>query len=381
MNTPSLLKNHPGDRPNIRDLIGLAAEGLVPMFDAQRRLFCSRMVRTDQGLVRKGISHRYTIMSLLGLHQMKASGLPLPFKIEPAIDALLQDTRWLRNVGDLGLLLWLCALASPDRLHDFCSRHELSSAVDRYGDGWARRTMELSWFLSGISHAVIARPEQREKMSSVAFATYSLLKVNQGPHGTFGHQFPNRGLSGLLRGRIGTFADQVYPIYGLAQFFQAFQCEEALRISASCADAICRAQGPLGQWWWHYDTETGSVSGEYPVYSVHQHGMAPMALFALSAAGKRDFDREIYRGLEWIYGGNELQVDMRDSEAGVVWRCIRPTKPKMYYTKALSLLKIGTNGHTPGYLSTLYECWPYELGWLLYAFASRRTEQEHAPPR
>jgi hypothetical protein len=102
-----------------------------------------------------------------------------------------------------------------------------------------------------------------------------------------------------------------------------------------------------------------------------------MALFALGEAAQRDFTREIYRGLEWVYGKNELHTDMQDSSARVVWRCIRPAKSSMYYAEALSLLKFGTHGRTPRSLSTLYECWPYELGWLLYAFASRSMEQEY----
>ena len=151
-------------------------------------------------------------------------------------------------------------------------------------------------------------------------------------------------------------------------------------MASACADGICRVQGPLGQWWWHYDSKTGEVVGKYPVYSVHQHGMGPMALFALGEAAQRDFTREIYLGLNWIYGANELQTDMQDFSARVIWRCIRPAKSSMYYAEALSLLRSGTNGRTPRGLSTLYECWPYELGWLLYAFASRSTEQEHTSP-
>jgi hypothetical protein len=378
MRTPVLAEDRRIDRPDLTDLIDLAAKGLVPMFEARRNLFCSRMVRTNRGLIRRGVSHRYTIISLLGFHQMGASGLVPPFQIAPVIDVLLQDTTWLDNLGDVGLLLWLCALASPDRLKDLCSRHALGPALDRYRDGRERRTMELSWFLSGLSHAAVARPELRENLAGVVFATYAVLKDNRGPHGTFGHQAQNGGWAGHLRGRIGTFADQVYPIYALTQFYRAFQCTEALRISVACAEQICRVQGPLGQWWWHYDVGAGKVGGKYPVYSVHQHGMAPMALFAVGAAANRNFDREIYRGLRWVYGRNELQTDMREPEAGVIWRCLRPAKTQMYYQKAISLLRAPLHGRKPRGVRTLYECWPYELGWLLYAFCPSRTGQEHA---
>jgi len=364
-----LTKGQRQDRRDLRELITLATEGLPQMFDAQKQLFCDRMLHTEQGPVRKGTSRRYTFITLLGLHQVRVAGLPLPFEIQPVIDALLQDTARLDNLGDLGLLIWLCALASPDRLSDFCSRHALDSAVDRYPDGRERRTMALSWFLSGLSHVAIARPARRGDLTGIAEAVYSILKKNQGPHGIFGHQAQSAGLTGILRGHLGSFADQVYPIYALALSLQAFQFEDALAPASACADAICRAQGPLGQWWWHYDSNIGKVVGKYPVYSVHQHGMAPMALFALGEAAKRDFDREIYQGLEWIYGKNELQSDMRDASARMIWRCIRPAKFMRYLSEAVSLLKPDRDERPPGGMKILHECWPYEFGWLLYAFA------------
>ena len=81
---------------------------------------------------------------------------------------------------------------------------------------------------------------------------------------------------GILRGGVGSFADQVYPIYGISKFSQALGDEKALERALDCGLNICEAQGPLGQWWWHYDSSTGEVVGKYPVFSVHQHAMGPM---------------------------------------------------------------------------------------------------------
>ena len=66
------------------------------------------------------------------------------------------------------------------------------------------------------------------------------------------------------------------------------------------ATAICDAQGPAGQWWWHYDSRTGGVVEGYPVYTVHQHAMAPMALLDLADAGGDAHLAEICRGLRWL---------------------------------------------------------------------------------
>ena len=47
----------------------------------------------------------------------------------------------------------------------------------------------------------------------------------------------------------------------------------------------------MGEWPWHYDSVTGRVVSRYPVFSVHQHAMGPMMLFAASEATGVDFSR------------------------------------------------------------------------------------------
>lgn len=42
--------------PDIRELNSLAARGLVSMFDAEKQLFCHRLVLTARGLVREGLA-------------------------------------------------------------------------------------------------------------------------------------------------------------------------------------------------------------------------------------------------------------------------------------------------------------------------------------
>jgi hypothetical protein len=397
---------------DVRALISLASAGLVPMFDEQKQLFCAKFIRTDCGMVREAISHRYTLITLMGLHRLEQSGKHPPIAVQPTFDALLRNSfppnsvshgttprhhgstgdvatspqdSWLRGAGDLGLLLWLCALVAPDRLDDFLANHDIAAALEQFSDARESRTMELSWVLSGLAHAAFARPELRERLARLAARVSATLQGNRGSAGAFGHQASpgtggrtargiSKGIAGSLRGRLGSFADQVYPIYAFAWVARAFGFSGALDIANSCAANICRAQGALGQWWWHYDAKSGQAVGKYPVYAVHQHAMAPLALFALADAGGRDFSRELYLGLEWIYGANELQVDMRDTAANVVWRCIRPAASRRYMDQALAMLKLAGKSKTPRELHVLQECWPYELGWLIYAFAGRKID-------
>ncbi len=287
-------------RPDIRELNSLAAAGLTPMFDPKTQLFCHRLKLGPEGLAREGTSHRYTVMSLLGLHRYETTGGVSPIEIGTALDSLFRDYSWVDNIGDAGLLLWLAALAAPERLSGLCSGLHVESALARFQGAREGRTMELAWFLAGLSHVALAKSEQLPKLEGLAMATFESLKRNQGRHGIFGHQAAGRSVGGVLRGRIGSFADQVYPIYALTRFAQAYAISPAFDLARRCADAICHAQGELGQWWWHYDGSSGRVFQKYPVYSVHQHGMAPMALLALGEATGSDYSGPVHRGLAWI---------------------------------------------------------------------------------
>jgi hypothetical protein len=233
--------------------------------------------------------------------------------------------------------------------------------------------MELAWFLTGLSYWGQTYPEKLPDLESISFQTYKILTKNQGQRGFFGHLSTSGSFAGVARGRIGSFADQVYPIYAMAQFAKAYQNDEAAKRSLKCAVGICEEQGPKGQWWWHYDAPAGRVTDGYPVFSVHQHAMAPMTLFGLGEAIQRNFDPWIYKGLHWINSNNELGFDMEDGTREVIWRCIfRSRRSLARYLKSSFGRYSDTVQHDgAGGLEILFECRPYELGWLLYAFANR----------
>jgi len=364
----------------IPELCALAANGLVAMLDPEKQLFCYRLNRTPKGLVREGLSHRYTVMSLLGLHRLEAGGHRSGrVDTRSIFDALLADLGWIDNIGDLGLLLWLCAVTRPERLEEIYSDLDVRGALARFSGARNGVTMEVAWFLSGLAHAALAGGHKLPDLPALAGKTLSLMTANQGKHGTFGHLARSGSVMGALRGRIGSFADQVYPIYALAKFGEAFQNRAALEQARSCAEAICKAQGPLGQWWWHYDALTGKVFQRYPVYAVHQHGMAPLALFALADVAGLDFSKSIYKGLGWIYGNNELALDLCDASSNLAWRSVYRRNSAGTYLKELVDFLRGILTPVPaGDLKIKFECRPYELGWLLYAFAGREVQDDRS---
>lgn len=356
----------------VRELTSLAVRGLVAMFDADRQLFCHRLLCTARGLVREGVSRRYTIITLLGLKELELTGVDSPFDIQAIYMALIRDTNWIQGVGDLGLLIWLTAAFEPGRLEEVFRSFDCETALDRYSDARESRTMELAWFLAGLTHAADTSSKLVNCLADLSVETYHRIEENQGDYGLFGHMNAQNSLAGRIRGRIGSFADQVYPIYAMSKFAKTFHVEDPLGPASECATAICSSQGELGQWWWLYDARGGRVSSHYPIYSVHQHGMGPMALFAIEEATGQCFKEFIYKGLRWIHGGNELGTDMRDGAQNLIWRCVLPrSKQAKYWEIALSVVRQPNEDVQIGGLTILYEQRPFEFGWLLFAFSKR----------
>ena len=122
------------DEAKIRALNSLSVRGLTSMFDDRRQLFCNRLVRTERGLEREGLSQRYTLMTLMGLRRGEAFGLRNPFNSEGIFNGLVRDMKWLDNIGDLGLLLWACALIAPERFEEVYRKLNVAAAIhrDRY---------------------------------------------------------------------------------------------------------------------------------------------------------------------------------------------------------------------------------------------------------
>ncbi|HTY64827.1 MAG TPA: hypothetical protein VMG30_21440 [Acidobacteriota bacterium] len=370
-------QQHGPGRSDVQSLLQFSARGLGAMFDKEKQAFCHRLLSTNQGLVSEGISPRYTIMTLLGLKEWESAGGKSSFDLRAIYSSFVRDAKWIDGAGDTGLLLWLIAAFEPNDVEKIFHSLDCKTALDRFVDARERHTMELSWFLSGLAHAAETNPKLTGSLMDLAMKTYRVIMENQGQHGFFGHKGTKSSLSGFLRGAIGSFADQVYPTYALSKFAKAFHVEDALNPAVACATSICRAQGKLGQWWWLYDARSGRVSSRYPVYSVHQHGMAPMCLFAVQDATGKSFEEPLYKGLAWIYGSNELGVDIRDANQTLIWRCILPkNRRSKFWDITVNAIKPSNSEDQRRPLEVLHEQRPYEYGWLLYAFAKHSPSDE-----
>lgn len=266
--------------------------------------------------------------------------------------------------GGLGLVLWAnSALHAAAPLAVLAEAGFDAAELEQVVP--AITTMELAWLVSGLLHAGL--PALRPACTAALRELEARLELGSL---VFRHASGAAPLAHRLRGRIANFADQVYPLQALA--FAAIALGDQTRrvLAERCAHHLVGAQGPLGQWWWHHDAATGAVAERYPVYSVHQHSMAPMALRALAVAGGTNHAAAAARSRAWLQA-NELGIDMVEPATGIIWRSIEREEGgmarRLRHARMLLGLKNG-EGDSPRFRLNR-EIRPYEWGWLLYASA------------
>jgi hypothetical protein len=349
--------------------VASSVRGLGAMYLSEDRGFPQTVRRgTRPGqLVPEGENLRYAAIAALGLSCLDQEAQRSALAGTTAAD--LCATLGERGVSspDLGgaaLVAWACAEVTgtaPDELVERLVR-EVKGALPQ-------PTVDYAWALT----ALLAVRELADVSAPCEQAAERMLAA-QGARGIFPHALPRQVL-GRFRAHVGCFADQVYPIQALARYHAATGDSRALAAADACAARIVELQGPAGQWWWHYDVRTGDVVEGYPVYSVHQHAMAPMALFDLADAGGQDHGSAIALGLRWIEDHPESAESLLDDTSGVIWRKVGRHEKR----KAVRILRSVSTSFSPGLrlgpLDRVFppgpvdrECRPYELGWLLYAW-------------
>ncbi len=273
-------------------------------------------------------------------------------------------------IGGIGLVLWAGSALRVAAPLDLLSEAGLDPvALDAAIP--ALTTMEVAWLVSGLLHA------DHPALAGPTVTALRELQARQAPSLTFRHASAAAPLRHRLRGRVANFADQVYPVQALSFAALAHGGAGWLPLAERAAGQLVARQGPLGQWWWHHDARTGEVIEAFPIYSVHQHSMAPMALRALAAAGGADHGEAVRRSRAWL-SRNELGLEMADPATGIVWRSIEREEAgpaRLARRVRIALARPAEERGTPR-LVLNREMRPYEWGWLLYA----RAIEESRPP-
>lgn len=324
---------------------------------------------------------RYIIMAQIGikrwLHFCGNDDASLPDFWEH----IVSRSHEINNAGDLGLAIWAGVEGSADDCTVF---------TGKLVNSWSQlretcNAVELAWVVQGMARLSQRQSMTGEKADVLRDAYDRLIDLYCRDTALFARHC-RRGFQETISRRVACFADQVYPILALANYGHAFRDDKGIDVALAVADKLCRLQGPRGQWWWHYDVKTGTVAEEYPVFSVHQDAMAPMALLAVDKIAGTNHSAYLEKGLMWLNKRNELNATMLMLEQGIIWRDIhRKEIGKMYRIARDALITVGwysahrlAGTNLFGY-GVNRECRPYHLGWILYAWAGHLQKPNVLP--
>lgn len=350
----------------------LAIDALRRMYLPDRRMFAFRLLRSRGANLPEGTSRRYTAIALLGLAQLPTIAVRRVLAGDDPNEIcgrLLRDLDKTRNLGEVALTAW----ASRTWEHSDATRAIRHLANMDVGKA-EYPTVEIAWSLAALCIQAQA-PTDLRLAGTIAERLISAFRPNSG---LFAHWPANVCRRHLFRSHVGCFADMVYPILALSRYYRVSGVVKALDAARRCADRICKLQGPHGQWWWHYDVRYGRVLERYPVYSVHQDSMAPMALNALDEVSGEDRSDAIRRGLLWLAHSPEINSSLIDLPARVIWRKVARHEP----FKLTRRLQAITSRIHPSLRAPLvrrlfaprkvdFETRPYHMGWILYAWPSK----------
>ncbi len=379
MRAQSLATHAPWLPDRVRELGELARRGLAQMHHDNGRAFAqtARGVLTPTGSVLRpeGENLRYAGMAALGLGRLDVSVQKTILAGSTVADLVAATAKRANGHQDPGAVALACwASAELSGTFEGGLFDQLTTLIRT---GRPLPTVDTAWMLTA---AVAAR--HLGDTSDLRQRSAGLLAEHHGDGGLYPHMLPGPS-AGRFRGHIGSFADQVYPLQAFARLAGATGDKDALDSANRTAQTLCQLQGSAGQWWWHYDSRTGGIVERFPVYSVHQHAMAPMVLFDLRDAGGDDHGVEIALGLDWLRTHPEVMDELVFPSHGVIWRKVgRREPPKAVRSMSAVTTSIRPGLHAPGLDKVFpatkidYECRPYELGWLLYAWLDPSEQAE-----
>ena len=387
--TPSI----PGLNRKVKSLIEISKCALERLYVPSEGLFCFRAYPQESGGLRlDGLSLRYTIMSLIGLFRAKECGYKVQIDGSKVLEDLIEKYLPSAPYSEAGLMLWADSIGDKKysetiwqkiRTHE----HYLFNFNEK---DVSFSSLRIAFLLTGLSYYY---PQARNQQEVARYCRQlgQILQSNfMEDSGLFrnGSWVRRRNiLTARVENRVSSFASQVYPIAALAAYTRFVGDSTYMDAATKCAETLCRHQGEKGQWPWLYNAMTGEVVDSYPVYSVHQGGMGPFALFELHKTLKTNrYEASILKGLDWLWGGNELGKPIVDENDQMIRRAIQRRD-----SDALGQYGIGWSGQCNRYLSAwlgglslervfnkmigfeiLLEMRPYEYGWYLWAFSDYR---------
>jgi len=357
------------DRSYVESLIRLSLRGLEDMHDAPRQALFSFDYSSGVPVRVEHLGIRYTVMSALGIFEAKEAGFET--FLDPT--ALLKSGIEQHEQGDidhLAMALWADCTINCGVAENIWPK--LRAALNQRKSGTIGRVM--AWALTALS----LYSERDSDPQIRVLADELFQECIRGSWCAEGALFRHSAFAGRTLRGMSLFSTQIYWVYALATYGRVFQHGEAVDIAERCADKLIALRDPHHGWPWRYDAEAGRVAEQYPVYSVHQDAMAPMALHALGDANGRAYTQVNIESLRWLHH-NQLGISMIDEEQKAIYRAIRRRFPFNRAALQVGRLSAMTNQASPTidkpwFLRLNATCRPYHLGWVLHAWSSRLAQ-------
>lgn len=309
---------------------------------------------------------RSSAVVLLGLTRADEVGLESEISIGSLRTALLAATHGAEiTPGDLGLAIWAESRA------DGSAVGELSAEIGpRIDSGPAKLPLEqVAWLASGLSEArfrVGSGGELEDLLDRVA----GILMDRSLPSGLLSdaHHRIGSGMSPV--------GGQLHALAALNRLVKA-EIPGAAPVRETLLESLLALQRDDGGWPGVLDAKAGTAVAPYPMLTVNQVAVAPMALGGSreSVSGNEEDWPPILESIEWACGQNGLGFDLIHEREARIDHAILPRR------------RLGPIGRSVGKATSRFRGGPHEpdpedlildpaltsedMGWLLEAWAGR----------
>ncbi len=337
------------------------------MYIARDHLFSTSLRSVDgvmQNIRSYYLDYKYTMNTLLGLYKVRKNGNDIFIDVESDYSLVVSKYEdRIASVEDLAATIWTGNTIEGRISSGLLAKFR--SVVKEIPRIRHLKAQALAW-------AIIACLSCGEKLllDAKTLADFAIDRyVHRDSH--LVRHFPSG-----YRSDWGSFAASCYMAYSFLLLSRRMGDIRIRDTGIQIARKLVELQGPQGQWAWLYDVPNGRVADYYPVYSVHQHAMAPFFLLEAFDQGYEEFKQPLVKGFRWVLGENELGQKMVSKTERLIWRSAFRREPLGKLVRFGRALGVSYAGLKSGIVSenTLRmnrECRSYELGWALWAFSGR----------
>lgn len=303
---------------------------------------------------------------LLGLLRADEAGVAHPFSSGALRTRILGDLGPESTAGELGLALWAESRADGNAVGEITGLLE-----GRIGGRHDRLELDqLSWVVTGLAEAAV-RIGTGDGAGSLLDGSLGELLSRIDPDTDFLRE------SGTgHRNRTTPVSSQFHALIAIGQAVRAGRDDEAGEGAARLGDALVGIQREDGAWPGLIDPQHGEAAAIYPVLTVTQVALAPIALrIAAEAGAGEDFQGVVGRGLEWVQGGNPLGFDLIHEKEQRLDRGIVPRREAGPVSRSISSagrrLRRRPPEPRPEALILDPDVSSEDLGWVLEAWTGR----------